>query len=313
MADNATVMVDPEGVRRTEGIDASLIPNIGRLGITAVGVLYVVGVLIVNFDLSRSGFVTLNLLRAEYVLAGALWTFLTLAAWSAQAVVGSSAQHMVTAGASFQNVLALILRVGAYPVVVIFLLHTLSREPTFQYGILLMMFWIVFFNALAISGLVESCHSAFSEEPVTLTTFWRRRPFPGATPTFSFVIFLLSLGLYAEFVFPRMPAKFGGGQRSIVQLLLKSPLDEQLRSLTLPWSCDGRWLGPVSLVTRSDAALVVQPNADTRRLSWHPRTWLTRNPDGPVVEVRNEMVLAVDFLKGDRSTAISACREPGSD
>lgn len=47
--------------------------------IVAVGVLYTVGLLIVNTDLAGYGVTNLNLARAEYVLAGALWIFLTVA------------------------------------------------------------------------------------------------------------------------------------------------------------------------------------------------------------------------------------------
>src|SRR5438094_5894180 len=43
-----------------------------------VGALYAVGLLIVNVDLRRYGFVNLSLARAEYAVTGALWAFLTV-------------------------------------------------------------------------------------------------------------------------------------------------------------------------------------------------------------------------------------------
>jgi len=43
---------------------------------TAMGVLYAVGVLIVNLDLGRYGVVAVDLARPEYVMVGLLWTVL---------------------------------------------------------------------------------------------------------------------------------------------------------------------------------------------------------------------------------------------
>ena len=50
-----------------------------RFGFVILGGLYTVGLLIVNIDLARYGLLSLDLGRAEYVMAGALWCFLIVA------------------------------------------------------------------------------------------------------------------------------------------------------------------------------------------------------------------------------------------
>src|SRR5438128_6674842 len=50
-----------------------------RFGFVILGGLYTVGLLIVNIDLAGYGLLSLDLGRAEYVMAGALWCFLMVA------------------------------------------------------------------------------------------------------------------------------------------------------------------------------------------------------------------------------------------
>lgn len=47
-----------------------------RAGILVIGSLYTVGILIVNLELGGYGLLSLDLARPEYVMAGALWSFL---------------------------------------------------------------------------------------------------------------------------------------------------------------------------------------------------------------------------------------------
>jgi hypothetical protein len=59
-----------------------------------IGLLYIVGLLIVNMDLSRYGLLSMNLARPEYVLTGAMWAVLTLAAISCYWMVSAGVRHV---------------------------------------------------------------------------------------------------------------------------------------------------------------------------------------------------------------------------
>jgi hypothetical protein len=51
---------------------------VSRYSISAIGLLYAVGLVIVNADLASFGLVSLDLARPEYVFAGILWAFISL-------------------------------------------------------------------------------------------------------------------------------------------------------------------------------------------------------------------------------------------
>jgi hypothetical protein len=61
--------------------------DLPRFGVIILGVLYSVGLVIINVDLGRYGLVNLNLARPEYILAGVLWLFLSLATIGAGQVI----------------------------------------------------------------------------------------------------------------------------------------------------------------------------------------------------------------------------------
>jgi hypothetical protein len=60
-----------------------MLERASRLGLLAVAVLYVIGLLIVNVELGRYGMIEVNLARAEYVMAGTLWAILIAVVWIA--------------------------------------------------------------------------------------------------------------------------------------------------------------------------------------------------------------------------------------
>jgi hypothetical protein len=55
-----------------------MIASVAQFGVFALGAVYAVGMLIVNFHLRQYEVVSLDLARPEYVMAGVLWAFLTL-------------------------------------------------------------------------------------------------------------------------------------------------------------------------------------------------------------------------------------------
>lgn len=60
---------------------AGLLQSVISGGIVMGAGLYIVGLLIVNFNLAQYGLISLNLARAEYAMAGALWCFLIAVIW----------------------------------------------------------------------------------------------------------------------------------------------------------------------------------------------------------------------------------------
>src|SRR5258708_29804099 len=62
------------------------VQSLGKAAVFGVGLLYVVGLVILNLDLGRHGLVSLDLARPEYILVGSLWMFLTVLVWAATQV-----------------------------------------------------------------------------------------------------------------------------------------------------------------------------------------------------------------------------------
>src|SRR5438552_2903440 len=64
------------------------VAQLAQVSIVGLGVLYAIGLLVVNLDLARHGVVNLDLARPEYVMAGGLWLFMALlTAWGLYAGV----------------------------------------------------------------------------------------------------------------------------------------------------------------------------------------------------------------------------------
>jgi hypothetical protein len=89
--------------------------------------------------------------------------------------------------------------------------------------------------------------------------------------TFHFTIWLiLALWLYTAAVFPLIPQALGGGQRSLVTLLLKESPGLDLKSLGLPAVAEKSLLGPVSMLVETDTMyFVVGPRQDRAPGLWH--------------------------------------------
>jgi hypothetical protein len=58
------------------------IETISKSFVLLLGIAYVIGLLILNFQLRNSGIHYLNFLQLEYVLVGTLWLFLTFTTYS---------------------------------------------------------------------------------------------------------------------------------------------------------------------------------------------------------------------------------------
>ena len=67
---------------------------------------------------------------------------------------------------------------------------------------------------------------------------------------------LFTMGLYSQFVYPHLPAMFGGADRPIARLVMRSQFDPTV----LPrFAHEGNVIGPVQIVSESDDSIFVLP------------------------------------------------------
>ena len=218
------------------------LPEAGRIGLLLLGALYTIGLIIVNFDLGKNGFVTLDLARAEYVLAGVLWAFLSVSTVAALRVAaGQLSEH--PARTKVRRFVAGFVTVMVWFGVIVFLVTELSfgslpifRPRTwFAVGVVLL-------NGTVLASTLKAWLKIADEESVTLRHLFRATP-TGMTPVASVVFLVVALSLYAEVVFPELPRAIGGGRKPMVRLLPKPESRQSMASL-LPnaegGSLDGR-------------------------------------------------------------------------
>jgi hypothetical protein len=270
-----------------------------------IGGLYTVGLLIVNINLSQHGLVTLNLARAEYVMAGALWCFLTAIICGGFDMLYETIRNHFAAGRYVQMVLSAVIEFLSVLAIAYFFLLPIS--PIGQ-----KLDWnaIPFSLALIANGLTAgtliwqirivaaSPPSLTGVLPFAMTLFDRGARFGVPARIFAVIWALTGIVMYTSYVFPLVRQQFGGGLKSSVQLLLTEKHETWAMDLDLPISSDSRSIGPVTLLLETDAFFIVSKApvpTDNLPLSssylWSPVTRLS-----PAVGIDKKSVTAVRYL-----------------
>ena len=247
---------------------STLLQNAARVGVLFVSALYIMGLLIVNIDLSRHGLVKLDLGRPEYIMAGLLWAFLTastlvLVRFSVREAKKrlSSQKWFWAAGWIFGEIIAVfgfvafILGIFSHNQVVLldYNKHGLITVNWRDLPVLLALL----FNCLFIKQLVDRIAEMHKGGQFSLASplAWELI----IRNTISPVLFVLvGIILYAQAVFPRFPREFGGGQREIVRLFLFEHPTASWKELGLPMSGDSKTVGPVVLLLETETMLYLK-------------------------------------------------------
>ena len=233
--------------------------DLPRLGVVALGGLYVVGVLIVNMDLARYGVVNLDLARPEYLLAGGLWVFLTLTMSVTIQVSLDSVRRNYAAGGWRAWLFVPLDLLGLIGVPLILLqivrLEGLYYDPP-SWKAVLIPYATLYLNGLGPLRLVERLKRVLRTQSGALqgfATFLKRTDFLDPLS-----LLLVGLTVYSTQVFPFLPKYFGGGSRPIVQMILSE-------TPKLDWTVvgglkgeDGKTVGPVALLSETSTMFVIR-------------------------------------------------------
>ena len=265
---------------------------------------YVAGLLIVNIDLARHGIWDTQLARAQYVEVGALWIFLTLigAAWLVVSMAIFSMLgairwkefrwrrlHAFIGGTVIMVgfVAFLELMAGSF----LFFLPIKMLAPSGRFGSLAFQAFVnASFGWLAclllfpfIRGYLDAMLRSLGASPIPerfLPDSPQARPY-GTVP-FACLTISMQLALYASSLYPYLSKTFGGGQATLVRLVLNHAAEA-------PWgpgiwvSADGRRVGPVALLLEAGSATIV-----SRPEEFDPYTSLGVAP--PAIEVSNSLI-----------------------
>ncbi|MGB3552493.1 MAG: hypothetical protein WA993_17570 [Candidatus Binatus sp.] len=249
---------------QTVGTDfLHLVAEYAGFAAIGVGVLYTVGLLVVNADLSRYGLVSMGLARPEYVLTGAMWAFLMLFTYSVFSVIVATIRHVIwnldSLGARiFYSLLAL--STPGFFIMVVFMIAGHSNMGLSPQKLL----WItegILISASSIllaSGPVRvELKRLFGEQvpqatdAVILDSPWKRSVFELGPQV---VLVLAGLAFYASWTFPYISKDWGGGARPTVILYL----NERPPSGRLGALADGMTIGPAPCIQETEQAVIIE-------------------------------------------------------
>ena len=274
---------------------ASALPwlqEIARIGVVAIGTLYVVGLLIVNIELARYGIVNLTLARPEYIIAGASWIFLTLGTMvGMQASLPQMEKHWRSKG--WRGWLWLpydvLVTFVAAPVILLGFLGTADSIAAGLPWSILAGIIVLDWNAWGVTLISNRFRRALGSGLVTT------RVTSGAVrwSDFSIIIPFLLLGLtwYAISLFPTIPRHFGGGRKPIVRVVLPEAPQPDWAAFGLPRGEDRKTIGPVVLLLETDAMLFVK-----RRESCSPWPWPSAKGKAQAVGIDKKLVAGLVYI-----------------
>ena len=252
---------------RRAAVFSSLSDIVGAVGVVG-GILYAVGLAIVNIDLGRYGVAWLNLARPEYVLAGSLWLLLIASTLGISELVLRRPRYLLS---SYNHrplrrsvqVTDFLLDLVVMTIVAVIIVFVLQSESAVKFNTLRAV--VIPSTAVALMSVtIRSGYLKFRRKHGrhlgSLTA-----PFTDGNPASMARIlalpigFILSAGFYAFYVFPWLPMELGGGIKPVVQLTLSERMHVPWSALGILVSDDGQRTGPVRLVLQSDQMIVVSP------------------------------------------------------
>jgi hypothetical protein len=242
------------------GQSISLFGSIVQPFVSALGVLYIFGLLLINIDLARYRVVNLDLARPEYVLAGLLWVL---------AIVPSGVIWLACLHSARERT-----RRREFGLGIVFAVLGLFTAISFPAGMLTAfsgasaagVFWPIFLShvttfvvnvgllsiAVAVGGLPPTSTAEIAQLDRSARLLLGAVLALGMT-----VAFVVLLGAYATFSYPYLPKMMGGGRKPFVELMLSSSATKQWDALNIPISPDRMTVGPLVLLFESQQVLVV--------------------------------------------------------
>ena len=241
--------------------------HFSRIAISILGTLYAVGLLIVNSNLGQHGLFHAELARPEYVMAGAMWAFLTGLTLVVIRATTLELKDYFTASKWSKSVTKAILLIvistygyfAALQFVSIGKLYVIEEldwsvnwEGVFGVAALIL-------NALLPWSAVQIIRSWSKAGTRTITDFskgiltWHHWSI-----LWNLALGLTTLSTYATSTYPLLPRQFGGGSKPFVRILFSESYPSFELMGDLPVSADRKSVGPARLIFETDKMLFLK-------------------------------------------------------
>jgi hypothetical protein len=239
------------------------IEAITKIGLTFVGVAYVIGLLILNIHIGKFGVYYLGFFQVEYVMTGVLWCFLSGVSICLFYLMKS---HVEIIFKSYKEkkkgILFLILTAAttifAASFIPFFILLVLSDSKlTPASSAFWPAFGTIFINLIAILAVVLKFKNIYRLKSVQVKNETKYQSF---IDTFNqIMLFVVALGLYANYVFPELSPAYGGGKKQLIEFIIKADQKETIKTIGIETSNDDRRFGPVEALFESPDFILILP------------------------------------------------------
>lgn len=230
---------------------------------TALGIstaCFILGLLIVNLRLAAYGVYSLEFVRTEYILVGAVFLFLVVTAYvsfayslqefkSAKLSWKERKYKRAIAGAFFGLVVAIGPVFSAFSVVANNM-RLKFYEEIFALTLLILIGFMVHMAYVRLSMLIPLIGANTSDKFPNLIESVR-------VVLVYVVMLLVFVGGYALIMYPQISPAFGGGNKSHVVLIPTQRGLEVSKLLTLPVSKEQTVVGPLEVLSESEHELII--------------------------------------------------------
>jgi hypothetical protein len=243
-----------------------------KVGVAAIAVAYIVGLLVLNFHIRKYGIYYLSFLQIEYVMAGILWAFLVGLIYCFSYLV------LYRIKTSFneerQKGIKRVWQIGWQVTKVLFALFALFSSLSFVLSILsdneLTMFkqsnWkvvgVLILNAAALSMVGTKMRDATKH----FLSGQQTEEIDGAAKRASFfdvfynvALFVSMLSFYSNSVFPHLSPVFGGGKKQKAEFIIKPEEVETINIIGIQMEPNSRHLGPLEVIFEASDFFSIAP------------------------------------------------------
>lgn len=238
-----------------------IVEYLPTLAIASTTTCFVLGLLIVNLRLSYYGIYSLEFIRTEYILAGAVFIFLVATASASFAYSQGNFNRVIPEikekrfGSAFANMFFGLITLSA-PLIVVFGFLFLNSGYIYSVNAWLSIFGLISFAHIA--RLFISEFASFVHETNFDDESGKIKQAEIANRLFGQIAFLLVfIGGYANLMYPHIPPSFGGGHKSPALLYPTSRGLDICKALKLPLQSNQAIVGPVEILTESEKELVI--------------------------------------------------------
>lgn len=242
-----------------------------KVGIAAIAVAYIIGLLILNLHIRKYGVYYFSFLQIKYVTAGILWAFLVGLIYCFFYLILSIFKSSYTVVK--QKGIKLVLQVAWQSINIFYIfalffclslvLQILSNS---QLDILKLTSWIVIgvlvFNVIALFIIGTKMRNAirhllFRQQTKEIDDVTRRAVFFDVF--YNIIVFVSALSLYSNYVFPHISPVFGGGKKQKAEFIIKSEEVETIKVIGIPMKPASRNLGPLEVIFEASDFFLVAP------------------------------------------------------